>query len=392
MNTEATHAAEIAALRAEVSDLRKQRIRQLPPELAKAIVASQKAAEVLERDGKGDKGKYTTGDAVAAEARRVLNLHGAAWMLLDAYPVSAGLGSADIGQQSYVGDIVQQWVIVHESGAMLEGGGRMPVVVSKGRPHDKAVGASLTYGVGVCLRGAMCFVREDKNAIDKRVDDSPPADVQSAAGAQACRTKVERVAELSNIPPGEVWRALCTKLTIEPMDDGGPPTADDLTVGEGKIVLAYLETEVKRLEADRKPESSTVETYLAKKGPRCGGKAAALGGHVRTLVEQMAGLLGHDFSATWASVLRKDAAGVPAGVNPEQLLTADGKRLAEKLEAGVLALEAKRAAAVERAPGDEPDELDPTEVQDDDAKALADAARRVSKAFPGTHGRAEAPA
>jgi hypothetical protein len=227
----------------------------LSPELAKAIVAAQRACELLERDGVGDKGKYTTGDAVSAEARRVLNLHGAAWLMIDVELEKPGLEVSDIGQQAYVGDVREVWMIVHENGAALVGEGRMPVVTSRGRPHDKAVGASLTYGAGQILRGALNLVREDKNAIDKRADDADgPAgvvDVQSEASAAVCRERTERIAELAGVAggPPSVWLGFCTRLKIEPMPDGGPPRAAEITAAEGVRMRAALEGEIRRLEA-----------------------------------------------------------------------------------------------------------------------------------------------
>lgn len=359
-------------------------VTSIPPELAKAIVEAQRAADVLERDGLGDKGKYTTGDAIAAETRRVLNLNGAAWVLLGTKLESSGLATADIGQQSYVGDILEEWAIVHEGGAMLCGTGRMPVVVSRGRPHDKAVGASLTYGTGQVLRGAMCFVREDKNAIDRRADDSPP-DVQDAASAQACRTRVERIAELSGKPPGEVWRGLCKRLTLEPMQDGGPPTADDLTVNEGKIVLAALDAEIKRIEGESGPGQRG-----GKSEAKCTGEGQPIADACRERISELAKLLGESKPGRlWAHWCGK--ANIPNGPdgNPptaEQLTVSQGRTLKDLLASAIEHHKADRtrSAPAEREPGDDGDELDHGEVPEDDARALADAERRVGGAFPGT--------
>jgi hypothetical protein len=154
---------------------------EIPPALAKAIVAAQAAGESLRRDSTGDKGKYTTADEIAFVARKVLTEHGAAWVRLDVSLESRALAESDIGKQSYVGDVVERWAIVHEGGGVLLGSSRMPVITSMGRPHDKAVGASLTYDVGGALRGALCMDREDKNAIDRRADEGPGEAEQPAA-------------------------------------------------------------------------------------------------------------------------------------------------------------------------------------------------------------------
>jgi hypothetical protein len=362
----------------------------IAPELAKAIVEAQRAADLLTRDGLGDKGKYTTGDAIAAEARRVLNLHGAAWVLLDSPLQPPSLAVSDIGQQAYVGDIVMRWAIIHESGAMISGGCCMPVVTSKGRPHDKAVGASLTYGEGQCQRGALNLVREDKNAIDKRKDDDTPADVQPEASAKACRAKVEQLAKLIDSAPPDVWALWCERLKIEPMQDGGPPTASDLTVREGQAMLEALDGEVRRLVSSSKPPDTVLDPapYLSRNGSRCGGRAAPLGAEVRRLVGELGEQLGKAWGSTWAAVLRKDGTGIPPTVEPEQLLTIDATRLVERLQTAILNLEAK---AIERQPGDDADE-----VPEDDAAELARAERQIEAAFPGTtsrgRGRAQAPA
>jgi hypothetical protein len=370
-------------------------ITALAPELAKAIVEAHRACEMLERDGVGDKGKYTTGDAISAEARRVLNLHGAAWLLVDVGLEKPGLEISDIGQQAYVGDVREVWMIVHENGAALVGEGRMPVVTSRGRPHDKAVGASLTYGAGQILRGALNLVREDKNAIDKRQDE-PAADVQPEASAKACRAKVEQLAALTDSAPPDVWALWCERLKFEPMTDGGVPTAFDLTVREGQAMLEALDGDIRRLEAQgvQQPSSKPVDAaldsapYLARKGARCGGKAAPLGAEVRKLVGELGEQLGKAWGATWAAVLRKDGAGIPPTVEPEQLLTVDATRLVERLQTAILNIEAK---AIERQPGDDADE-----VPEDDAAELARAERQIEAAFPGTtsrgRGRAQAPA
>jgi hypothetical protein len=100
----------------------------------------------------------------------VLNDNGAAWVRTSTSFEPPGLAHSDIGNQSYVGDLVQTWMIVHESGSAVVGSSRMPVVTSRGRPPDKATAASLTYDVGQVLRGALCMERESEDAIDKRRD------------------------------------------------------------------------------------------------------------------------------------------------------------------------------------------------------------------------------
>lgn len=236
----------------------------IDPALAKAIVEAQRAAQMLERDGKGDKGKYTTGDAIAAEARRVLNLHGAAWIRIGLEPAERGLQEAEIGKQSYVGDVVESWAIVHESGAMLCGSSRMPVIVSPARPHDKAVGASTTYDVGIVLRGVLCLEREDKNAIDRRpdVDDrqhqrqppprqpakpmAPPREQPALvddALAASIRDSIESVAHAAKVKPYGVWLE-----ALEAVGLAGITKVERLTQADAEKLAKHLFERVVALE------------------------------------------------------------------------------------------------------------------------------------------------
>jgi hypothetical protein len=170
--------------------------------------------------------------------------------------------------------------------------------------------------------------------------------------------------------------------------------AASVTYGCGQILQGLLcwDREDEKHAVDRRADgadddvddsASPVDEYLARKGPRCSGKAKALGAHVHDLVTSVSKLLGKDWKATWEQTLRKDGV-VPIGILPEQLLVEDGKRIADKLEGAVLNLEAKleqtnaersRPAPpdgpVEREPGDDPDEDD--EVPEDDAAAMREA-------------------
>ncbi len=239
---------------------------ELPPALAAAIVAAQAAGESLRRDSTGDKGKYTTADEIAFVARKALTDHGAAWVRLDVTLEAPALAQADIGKQAYVGDLVERWAIVHKDGGALLGSSRMPVITSMGRPHDKAVGASLTYDVGGALRGALCMDREDKNAIDRRADDEhhepePPAPKRPAKTAakptsdllgprcsgkaaglgKAIDERMQVLHKMRKVKLADAWADVLAEAGIETAKYGDgalPPAA--LTVADGEVVRTYL--------------------------------------------------------------------------------------------------------------------------------------------------------
>jgi hypothetical protein len=372
------------------------------PNLDAALVAAQAEARSLRRDGRNQHGgyKYATADQVADLGRQLFTKHGLAWSRTSTTLQGPTLKLADIGNQDYVGDVIIGWKLRHgPSGEQDTGTGTYPIITSKQRPHEKATAASVTYGCGQIIQGVLCWDREDeKNAVDRRGDgeaSEPASDVQPEASAKACRAKVEQLAALTDSAPPDVWALWCERLRVEPMQDGGPPTASDLTVREGQLILEALGGEIRRLQAqgldsqpDGNPANASPAPYLARKGARCGGKAAPLGAEVRRLVGEFSEQLGKACGATWASVLRKDGAGIPPTVEPEQLLTVDATRLVERLQTAILNLEAK---AIERQPGDDADE-----VPEDDAAELARAERQINDAFPGTtsrgRGRAQAPA
>jgi hypothetical protein len=373
------------------------------PNLDAALVAAQAEARSLKRDGKNQHGgyKYATADQVADLGRQLFTKHGLAWSRTTTTLQGPTLKPADIGNQDYVGDVVIGWKLRHgASGEQDTGTGTYPIITSKQRPHEKATAASVTYGCGQIIQGVLCWDREDeKHAVDRRGDGEViehAPDVQPEASAKACRAKVEQLAALTNSAPPAVWALWCERLKFEPMTDGGVPTAFDLTVREGQAMLEALDGDIRRLEAQgvQQPSSKPVDAaldsapYLARKGARCGGKAAPLGAEVRKLVGELGEQLGKAWGATWAAVLRKDGAGIPPTLEPEQLLTVDATRLVERLQTAILNIEAK---AIEREPGDDSDE-----VPEDDAAELARAERQINDAFPGTtsrgRGRAQAPA
>jgi hypothetical protein len=239
---------------------------EIPPALAKAIVAAQSAGESLKRDGKGENGKYTTADEIAYVARQALTANGAAWVRLDVDLVAGGLNPSEIGNRSYVGDLVERWAIVHEGGGVLLGSSRMPVITNKQTPHDKAVGASLTYDVGGALRGALCMDREDKNSVDRREDhhEPEPAPKPKPAGkpkatsddgdslGPRCTGKAagiskaigDRMRPLVALRKGkatEVWAEVLAEAGVDVSKYGATmPRSEALTIADGQMVAEYL--------------------------------------------------------------------------------------------------------------------------------------------------------
>jgi hypothetical protein len=194
---------------------------EVRPALAKAIVAAQRQAQTLRRDGKGQHGAYTSSDEIAGVAREVLTANGLAWVRLGVELHEPALHSCELGNQAYVGDLVERWALVHESGGVLwASGSRMPVIASKGRPHDKAVGASLTYDAGAVLRGLLCLDREDKStAVDQRHDEDDgrpqpeprqaPSKLEALQAAVAA--KVEAYAAAYKLDKPKAWGEACVQ-------------------------------------------------------------------------------------------------------------------------------------------------------------------------------------
>jgi hypothetical protein len=280
--------------------------------------------------------------------------------------------------------------LMHTSGQWIEAGPLfMPCAAA---PQD--AGSAISYGRRYQLQALLGLAAEDDDGCSAQATATSP-DVQPEASAKACRAKVEQLAALTDSAPPDVWALWCERLKFEPMQDGGPPTAFDLTTHEGQLMWDALEGEIRRIETrssepDGNPATASPAPYLARKGARCGGRATPLGAEVRKLVGELGEQLGKAWGATWAAVLRKDGAGIPPTVEPEQLLTVDATRLVARLQTAILNIEAK---AIEREPGDDADE-----VPEDDAAELARVEQRLGATFPGTtkaspskRSRAEAP-
>jgi len=227
------------------------------PELYAALAVAQGQAESLTRDRSGEHGRYTTSDEIASVARKLLSANGLAWLRVSVTLEAPGLQDYDIGKQAYVGDAVESWLLVHASGGSISGTSRIPIVVSRGRPHDKAVGAGLTYDTGQTLRGLLCLDREDKDAVDRREDAArehdepeprpylgPRCDVGPGLEiAEANKLLIGELARLHGIEDiRKAWRGAITRAGVDVARYAG--TLDGpgtLTVADGRLVKAWIE-------------------------------------------------------------------------------------------------------------------------------------------------------
>lgn len=243
-------------------------VRELPPKLAAAIVAAQIAAGKVQMLGYNGqiKKNYATSDDIGAAAKSALNGAGAAFVRMGTHLEKAALADYDLGNQGYVGDVHERWMIVHESGPAIFGSAVMPVIVSKGRPHEKAVSASQTYLAGVNFRGALGLEREEKNnAVDSREDggDSrtgrrdrvqktpdPPRCVGRFQGIADGNGKLtEELAVLWGYDPPAMWKQACAHMKW--VDEAGDhPTRAQLTVPDGRkmgqLLQQWLEAETQK--------------------------------------------------------------------------------------------------------------------------------------------------
>lgn len=239
--------------------------------LAMALVAAQTEVASLVRDNSGQHGAYTSSDEVAFVARKALTNNGLAWIRLRVDLEAGKLDTCELGNQYYVGDVVESWVLIHVEGGRLEGSTRMPVISSKGRPQDKAVGASLTYDSGHTLRGLLCLDREDKNhAVDQRRDHDdgqgpapkPKAPVKPKASKAfkapedpflskgskpytAITAQVKELATLLGEETGDVWAEALRRTAVPPRFDHGGKTIEvkgpgQLRSTQGRFVSVYL--------------------------------------------------------------------------------------------------------------------------------------------------------
>lgn len=223
------------------------------PNLATALVAAAKAMPTLARDGKNVHGGYTyaTADAVAETIRSALAEQGLVATLIGSkvLPPCMPMPEGSIGRQWYVGDVEIRWLLLHESGERLEGCASGAVVVAGQRPHDKAIGAAITYAWGQALRGMVCADREGEHSVDGRHDDGGEA--PRARGRKAERKggterkgggldglrravdeRVHDLAQLRGVEPLGAWLAI--------VDEASLPADRFRSVGPSTLTFAEL--------------------------------------------------------------------------------------------------------------------------------------------------------
>lgn len=180
---------------------------KVDPALARALVNAQASAHSLAKDGTNTQAgyAYTTSEQIAAEARRVLNAAGLEWSRMSSKLRAPVLVTADIGNRSYVGDVVIEWRLTYSvTGAYIEGVSEVPIVTSKRTPHDKAVKASETYGSGYVLLGLLCLDRDGDNGVDSRREPDQSQDPRDLV-RHALDAKLELYMQAFGVPKGRAW-------------------------------------------------------------------------------------------------------------------------------------------------------------------------------------------
>lgn len=130
-----------------------------------ALVAAQRAASAVEKDGTNSfhRYKYASAEAIIAEARAALSGAGIA-VFVDSWELSRAGGAAHA-------TVRVVYVVAHESGESVTCSAETSAVEEKGRPADKAEATALTYSLGYFLRGLLLLPRvEADHEVDRRDD------------------------------------------------------------------------------------------------------------------------------------------------------------------------------------------------------------------------------
>lgn len=138
---------------------------QISPNIAKALVAAQRAVEDVAKDSKNEfhKYKYAASEDVTDAARAALNKAGLACSRISWEIVP--------GNETVEDKIRVTYMLSHESGdSVVLPPTETPAIPEKGRPADKAVAAALTLNQSYFLLGLLEIKREDENEVDKRDD------------------------------------------------------------------------------------------------------------------------------------------------------------------------------------------------------------------------------
>lgn len=137
----------------------------MPKSIAAGLVKAQRATKDVEKDSTNTfhKYKYAAADAIAAEARRVLNLAGLALCRV-------GWTFSEFTDKSPA-RLNVRYMLVHEDGSTWDlPEVSVPSIPDKGRPEDKADAAALTYSAGYVALGLLQIERVDEHGVDARND------------------------------------------------------------------------------------------------------------------------------------------------------------------------------------------------------------------------------
>ena len=167
----------------------------ITPKLAAALVAAQKQARAVPKDGNNTfhKYKYATAEAIIDEGRAALNEAGVAVLATSWSTTVVRFAQAvpdrddrPVMVESDVPHVEVHYLVMHESGECMALVATTPAVEGKGRPIDKAACAALTTNLAYVLRGLLLLPRDDNAAaIDARDDRGhDPADRAPMAPAR----------------------------------------------------------------------------------------------------------------------------------------------------------------------------------------------------------------
>lgn len=131
--------------------------------LYKALVDAQREARALFRDGKNKHHdyKYVSAEQIIDEARKALGSASLALFQRKSHLVAEET-RINVGKsQELVGRLFVDYRLVHDSGENEDYEISLPVIISSGRPDDKAEAAAMTMCLGYFLRGLLLIPRDD---------------------------------------------------------------------------------------------------------------------------------------------------------------------------------------------------------------------------------------
>jgi hypothetical protein len=242
---------------------------EFPPALAAALVQAQKTVGAVEKAGfnKQINKHYATADDIAAASKAALNDAGAALVRVGNDLDAGRLADYELGAMGYAGDVIDHWLLVHESGEAYKFSTRTGVIVQRGRPHDKGAAASMTYASGVVARGLLAMEREEPgNGVDSREDQDSGEPIRrrqgagrsgggrkrdavgarcrgrAAAKADKLRGQIQEIAKIEQCGPGVVWERLLETAKIEmapylDADSKVPESESDLGVKDADAMI-----------------------------------------------------------------------------------------------------------------------------------------------------------